>query len=127
MNKEIKILIAEDESILSLYLKTLLNNLGYKNIIVVESGKNAIQYARKIDFDIIFMDIVMETKNAGIEASIKINKINPNIKIVFVTSCLKKFFDEEYNKINEIKYDYYLAKPYESSHLKLCLDELGLF
>ncbi len=80
--KNIKLLIVEDRDIIKDALKMVLNL--EKNIQVTgeaADGKEAMNLISKNSYDVVLMDINMPNMN-GIEATKKIFKINPNIKVL---------------------------------------------
>lgn len=54
-----KILIAEDNKINQIVAKKYLNRLGFKNITLVEDGKQALEMTIKNKYDYVFMDMQM--------------------------------------------------------------------
>lgn len=87
-----KLIIVDDDNIVSLSLKTILEASG--DITVVEIGKNgkeAIALYEKHRPDVLLMDIRMDTMS-GLEAAEVILKKYPDAKILFLTT----FSDDEY-------------------------------
>lgn len=85
MNKKIKILIVEDESIVGIDLKHTLVRLNYQVIDVVRSGENAIEKAIEERPDIILMDIMLGGKINGIEAVHRI-KQKIDVPVIYLTA-----------------------------------------
>ena len=84
--KKIKILIVDDMTDIREYFNMILSR--EPDIVVVgmaSSGVEAIQKARELSPDVIFMDIQMETRTAGIDATHCIKAIDPNIKVIILT------------------------------------------
>lgn len=84
MNK-IKVMIVDDHAILREGLKTLLDLS--ENVEVVGSastGKEAIDMAARLSPDIVLMDIAMPVMD-GIEATRRITKANPKIRIIVLS------------------------------------------
>lgn len=52
---------------------------------LASSGIEAVQKARELKPDVILMDIQMETRTAGIDATNAIKAINPDIKVIILT------------------------------------------
>lgn len=50
------------------------------------SGREVCQMAETTDFDIILMDIEMESLKAGIEATEQILSVKPDAKVIFLTA-----------------------------------------
>ena len=64
-----RILIVEDEAVISLYIQTSLENLGFEICGHVITGEEAVQKAGELEPDIILMDIVLQGAMDGIEAA----------------------------------------------------------
>ena len=109
-----KILIVEDEVIPANYLKRLLELEGYEVLETVETGKEAIQVARRETPDIVIMDIMLEDNISGCDAAVAINQNNPNIRIIFLTA----YSDKEMIKYAIDSHAYgYLLKPYRDKEI----------
>ncbi len=79
------ILIAEDEYTNYMFLEAILEALPFK-LVHVENGKDAVDFMNSnAKIDLILMDINMPVMN-GLEATIAIRKIHPNIPIIAVTA-----------------------------------------
>jgi YesN/AraC family two-component response regulator len=103
-----RILIADDEVFIAYGLKSmLLSNMHYE-IDIVSSGKAALFSVKKNKPDLVFMDISMESRESGIIACSKIKKIDPSIKIVFLSGYPSIMYEKE---LNSISYEGYLEKP----------------
>jgi two-component system, response regulator PdtaR len=80
-----KILVVDDEAIITMQLEERLHGMGYTVVGMAASGEDAIEKARRLSPDLILMDIVMPGKLNGIEAAQTIiNELD--IPVVFVTS-----------------------------------------
>lgn len=80
-----KILIVDDEVVISSQLQHRLTKLGYKVVGTASSGEEAIDCCQKYHPDLVLMDIVMPGQLDGIEASKKI-KQQMNIPVLFITA-----------------------------------------
>ncbi|MDF2485473.1 MAG: two component transcriptional regulator, LuxR family [Herbinix sp.] len=83
---KIKILIVDDMTDIREYFNMILSR--EPDIIVVglaSSGVEAVQKVRELKPDVILMDIQMETRTAGIDATHTIKAIDPNIKVIILT------------------------------------------
>ena len=88
----IKILIAEDQEIISQSLEIILGNKPDLKVVgVAEDGKKAVRLAQKLIPDIILMDIRMPEID-GVKCIKIIKEILPQIKIIVLTT----FDDNEY-------------------------------
>ncbi len=85
------IIIIDDDHLVVNSLKTIINASGIEVLAVGYDGLQAVELYNKYRPDIILMDIRME-KMDGIEATETILKIDPNAKILLITT----FQDEEY-------------------------------
>ncbi len=85
-SKKIKLMLVEDHILTRIGLKVSLEK--YENLEVIAetaNGKEAIEFARSKAPDVIVMDIGLIEVD-GIEATKQVKKINPNIKIIMLTS-----------------------------------------
>ena len=82
-----KIMIVDDQSVsrqmFELYIDRSPN---YEVIYSLDTAMFADTYILKVKPDLIIMDILMQDTSNGLEAAEKIKKINPQIKIIAVTS-----------------------------------------
>lgn len=94
----VNIILADDHTLFREGLLTILNNeLEFNVIAQADNGREVVKLARKMDVDVIVMDIAMPELN-GIEATVQVLHENPNLKVValsmhsdrhFVTGMLK--------------------------------------
>ena len=115
-------LLIEDESIVAKDIQLSLKRLGYNVLGIENTGENAISSARKLDPDIIIMDIMLKGKINGIEASEKIRK-EQNIPIIYLTA----YADENTLSKAKITEPYaYIIKPYKEIDLHTSI-EMALY
>lgn len=82
---KIRILLADDHTILRAGLKMMLNAQPNMEVIgEAQDGRQALQEARRLEPDIILMDITMPDIN-GIEATRQIKRQFPDVKILVLT------------------------------------------
>lgn len=111
---ETKILIVEDEKILAMGLKNKLEKLGYSVTDLVASGAEAIESVKKIQPDLVLMDIVLKGAMDGIETAEFIINLY-DIPIIYLTA----YADDEMLARAEKTCPYgYILKPYKDSELK---------
>ncbi len=79
-----KILVVDDNPIVTEALEDVLKRKGYDEVITVNSGKKALQLLEKEKPDLILLDIVMPKMN-GIETLKEIKKIAPDLGIIMMT------------------------------------------
>jgi CheY-like chemotaxis protein len=80
-----KILVVDDEAIITMQLEERLSVMGYTVAGMAASGEDAVDKARRTRPDLVLMDIVMPGKMNGIEAAKIITK-ELDIPVVFVTA-----------------------------------------
>jgi len=80
-----RILVVEDDAVVSLYIDQLLRQLGYTVAGVAFSGAEAIDKACDLQPDLVLLDINLGEGMSGIEAALQI-KDPQNIPIVFATA-----------------------------------------
>ncbi|WP_198925717.1 response regulator [Dictyobacter vulcani] len=82
---KIRILLADDHTILRAGLKMMLNAQPDMDIVgEAQDGRQAIQEAQRIQPDVILMDITMPDIN-GIEATKQIKRLLPDVRILVLT------------------------------------------
>lgn len=83
---KIKIAIADDNDEIRDYFGSIISHEQDMEVVgKVSSGKEIIQFVEDNKVDIILMDIQMETRTAGISASLQILKKHNDIKIIILT------------------------------------------
>jgi len=112
-NKEITILVAEDEEYNLLYINELFSKTNY-NVIEATNGKEAIDIAKSNPaIDLILMDIKMPVMN-GNDAMKEIKMFKPDLPIIALSA-----FAMESDKENAMSngFDSYLSKPIDKKLL----------
>ncbi len=107
-----RILIAEDETIIRLDLRELLEKSGFDVCAEARDGEEAVQLARTIEPDLALLDVKMP-KLDGIEAARKILEERP-IPIVMVTAYGEQ---ELVSRAVEAGVFGYLVKPFRETDL----------
>ena len=115
---EIKILIVEDERIVAMSIKDMLNNLGYGVSGIVSSGIEAINKTGETQPDLVLMDIKLGGGMDGIEAAQRI-RTRFNIPVVFITA----YADETTLKRAKLTEPFgYIIKPFEERVLHTAIE-----
>lgn len=113
-----RILIVEDEVIVSKYIEACIANLGYETAEVITSGEEAVLNVEKINPDLILMDIRLSGKMMGTEAATKI-KEKCDIPIVFLTA----YADSKTIEMAKDSDPYgYLVKPFYEKELHTTIE-----
>lgn len=111
--EEKKVLIVEDELIISLLIERMVGNLGHKVVGKVTSGEEAIEAARTYDPDIILMDIRLKGEIDGIQAMSRIRE-EKDIPVIYISGNTDKLNS---NEVEPSDYIEFLSKPITFSEL----------
>ncbi len=116
------VLLAEDEGVLRLAIRTMLESLGY-DVVVAEDGAAAIDAfaRRKSEFDIALVDLQMpEIDGYGVVASIRASI--EDFPIVRMSGNSNDEKSELLDKTDD--YSSFLSKPFGISDLKMTIESL---
>jgi len=117
-----KILVVDDEAIITMQLEERLSAMGYIVAGMAASGEEAVDKSRRLRPDLVLMDIVMPGKMNGIEAA-KIVTKELDIPVVFVTSYADDVIIE---KAKSVRPYGYIVKPFNELEIKAAI-EVALF
>jgi DNA-binding NarL/FixJ family response regulator len=106
-SKKIRVLIAEDDYLVSREISNTLDKIGYENIGTATNGKIAVEMACSQKPDVVLMDIKMPELN-GFEATKEIQK-RCKIPVVILTAFESEEFIEKAKKMGI--YAYILKPP----------------
>lgn len=109
----LEVLIVDDEPLIRMDLKEILEESGYKVIGEAKDGAEAVEMAIDLDPDLIIMDIRMPNMG-GLEAAKKIQDEMGRIPIVMLTAYSQP---ELYEKASDIGVFAYLTKPLRKADL----------
>jgi len=104
-----KVLVVDDASFMRVVLKDILTANGFQNIIEAADGAAAISAYQQYCPDITTMDINMPVVD-GMQALRNILQVNPNAKVIMVTSVEQKHIILEAIKLGARDY---IVKPFE--------------
>lgn len=116
MDNKIKILLLDDEPIVTERLKPSLEMSNY-HVDAFISGKDAIDQLKKEKYDILITDLKMSSPD-GMEVLRMARQIQPDLKAVVVTGFATKKTAEEARESGAIEF---IAKPFKMSQLKKML------
>ena len=117
-----RIMIVEDEVVVSADIRDKLTKLGYDACPIVRYGEEVLEEAEKNKPDLILMDIKLKGETDGVEAARRI-KEHLNIPIVFVTAYSG---EETLDRAKACEPFGYLKKPLRIEDMKITL-EMGLY
>lgn len=122
MREHKSILIVEDEAIVALDLRMLLESAGYTIIRICNSSDQLFsELENPHKPDLILMDVHINGELDGLESSLRVKKLY-DIPVIFLTAYADK------NTISKAKSSYpygYIIKPYDKQRL-LIIIEMGL-
>jgi CheY-like chemotaxis protein len=124
MSKEKKkVIIVEDDLILNLLYESYLERLGFETEGELVYGKTAIETAKKIDPDLVVMDISLEGDIDGIDAMLEIRKFS-DVPVIYITGNSDPYHVERAKDTDPLDY---LTKPIEFEDLKKSIDKYFSF
>lgn len=109
-----KVLIVEDDMIISMVLERMITKLEHNVIDKVITGKGAIDSFQKLHPDLILMDIQLKDDIDGITAMQEIRK-SSDVPVIYITGN-----SDQYNlsRARDTQFVDYLVKPIQMSHLE---------
>jgi two-component system OmpR family response regulator len=110
--KNIKILLAEDDSNLGNLLKNYLTAKSYETVLFID-GKLALEAFSNEHFNLCILDIMMPEMD-GLTLAREIRKINPEMPIIFLTAKSQK---EDILEGFKAGADDYITKPFSMEEL----------
>jgi len=116
----LKALIVEDEEYSAIELKYLLKKVdkNIKVIGIINSGQKALNVIKKLNPDIVFLDIKLNDLN-GLEIAKCLLSMDEGIKIIFTTA-----YDEYAVKAFELNALDYVLKPFSEERLKKTIEKI---
>ncbi|WP_135612601.1 response regulator [Methanococcoides sp. AM1] len=112
--KRKKIVVVEDESIIGIMFKLMLEAKGYSVTGMASKGGDAISLVETTRPDLVLMDIWLKGEMDGIETAMKIRKLY-NTPIVFITADFSK---ETRKRADSVGHQAYLKKPIRYEYLE---------
>ncbi len=114
MMTKARIMIVEDEQIVTSDIERTLERIGYSVVATVSTGKDAIVSAGDSKPDLILMDIVLEGEKSGIQAADEIRQ-RFAIPVVYLTAYADEGILQKAKKTEPYGY---IVKPFDSRELK---------
>lgn len=111
--RPVRVLIVEDQVLIALSLLADLAAMGCAVVGRVATGEHAIDVARRVDPDIVLMDVHLGRGIDGIEAATRIGEFS-NARIVFITAYAEGPDRKRMDALNPAGI---LGKPYEAEDL----------
>lgn len=113
-----KILVVEDEALVALYLKKILKEHGFQEILVARDGEEAVVKAGQSLPDLLLMDIRLGKGMNGIEAVRLINSVRKT-PVIYISASTDEYTNREALDTDPVAI---LSKPIEPEELKELID-----
>ncbi len=113
-----KILVVEDEGLVALYIKKILIEHGFKEILVARNGEEAVLKAEQLRPDIMLMDIRLGKGINGIDA-VKLINSSRRIPVIYITASTDEQTHREALGTDPVAI---LSKPIEPEELNEMID-----
>lgn len=114
MQPECKILILDDDKLVTSSLKSLLSLEGFKDVALFNAPNEAVEYLKHNPREIIISDFMMEDMN-GLEFLSQAKKLYPNASMILLTGYADKA--NAIKAINEVGLYKYIEKPWDNDEL----------
>lgn len=116
------ILVTDDSSFMRTLLSNIFkNNEGVGKIFQASNGSDALEIYKNEKIDLVTMDVDMPQMN-GLESAKQIKLIDPNAKIVMVSSSKKIEDKDESEKIGVLGY---ITKPFDRSQINKIIENIS--
>jgi signal transduction histidine kinase/CheY-like chemotaxis protein len=118
LQKDINILVAEDNLINQKVAESIFLNMGYKIDIAID-GKEVVDMVRKKAYDIVFMDLQMPEKD-GVDATVEIRGLGYQMPIVAMTATASKIGKDSAltSGMND-----YITKPIKTESVRTVMEK----
>jgi len=101
------ILIVEDELMIALFNKHVVEQAGHKVLKTLTKGEDAVKFVRESNPDLILMDIMLEGEMDGIDAMKEIRTFS-KVPVIYVTGNSNQSIKE---RAFETNYNDFIVKP----------------
>ena len=115
-----RILVVEDEFIISMEIQDRLHNLGHVIVGAATSSETAISIYEKNNPDLIFMDIQLQDDIDGIETASHIRTFS-DVPIIFLTAYSNK---DSKKRADKIPHSLYMNKPFSEWEITSAIEDI---
>lgn len=117
-----KIIIVEDDKVLSLLLSKMIERLDYEVMEIITKGQEAIEKIDALNPDLVLMDIMLEDDVDGIDAMLALREKSNNVPVIYITGN-----SDPMNRDRAKATDFvdYLIKPVSFDELKSTINRLA--
>ncbi len=116
-----KIIIVEDDKVLSLLLTKMIERLGHEVLEIITKGSDAQKIIQDRSADLILMDIMLEDDVDGISAMTSLREIGLSVPVIYITGNSDPVNFERAKKTNFLEY---LIKPVGFDELKETIQKI---
>lgn len=118
-----KIIIVEDDKVLSLLLSKMIERLNYEVLEIITKGREAIKIITQLNPDLILMDIMLEDDVDGIDVMISLRKKSITTPVIFITGNSDPLNRERARPTNFVEY---MIKPVGFDDLKKNIQRVAI-
>jgi DNA-binding NarL/FixJ family response regulator len=118
--KEIKVVVVDDSPFSVGMISNMLTEKGFNVVGSANGLSEAVEAITSLRPDLVTMDMTMPGAD-GIECTKAIHKIDPNIKVIIVSSMMD---DEIVHKAKKVKISGYIQKPVDEEELALLINRV---
>ena len=118
--KEIKVVVVDDSPFSVGMISNMLTSKGFNVVGSANGLEEAVKAVTSLKPDLVTMDMTMPGAD-GIVCTKAIHKIDPNIKVIIVSSMMD---DEIVHKANKVKISGYVQKPVDAEELALLINRI---
>lgn len=120
MNQMKRILIVEDDAIISLLLEKRLQRFGYEVAAVVDTGVDAVNYIKQESVNLVLMDIMLFGEMNGIEAINQVRKFS-DVPVIYLTGNADASIKKQAMDTNPREY---MIKPIDFIKLNKAISDI---
>jgi len=117
MKNDIRILVVDDEPVMSNLLRRILEKEGYE-VTLAENGREALGILRKSDFELVLSDVKMPEMN-GFELLKAVKTEKPQIGMIMMTGFGDSFTVKDALMLGA---DEYITKPFKAHEISLVIE-----
>lgn len=118
-SQKVRIIIAEDETLIAEGLRVLLESQGFEVVAIFETGTDLLAQFFHGMADVLFMDIFLAKNTNGIETAAEIKK-SSDIPIIYITKSEDDYLKKK--AINDTNAVHYITKPFNRREISIALE-----
>lgn len=119
MGQQIKVMIVEDDPLLSIVEERMVSQLGYEVIGMTTNGEDAVNQANELHPNILLIDLNLAGHLDGVQTAQKIYNDYYNIPVIFLSGDSSNEAKTYANNVNHVDF---LLKPVTMKQLSASLE-----